>query len=251
MANNQDYVNKLELLKSIPDTATVVPAFPVGTYLQESENLYHWALTDLEKFLSIGINKEMLDDLPVRAGACREAQSIWMKDFRSQQDAQVQWNEQSPLAYEMRDALLHTMRYAFRNDAALMGRVRAVADGIGHADMIQDLNDLTVLGRENLALLQGIGVDEAKLNEASALSDQMATLLAQANGDKAEQSQSKIIRDKAYTHLKELTDEVYAAGKFLFWQNPARIKGYSSSYWRKKRGSKKEDEPETNEITTD
>ena len=57
--------------------------------------------------------------------------------------------------------------------------------------MIQDLNDLTVLGRENPALLLAAGIDEAKLTEASTLSDEMATLLAQANGDKAEQSQSK------------------------------------------------------------
>lgn len=251
MANNQDYQSKLELLKSIPDAATVEPGFPVGSYLQESENLYHWALTDLEKFLTIGITKKMLDDLPVRAGACREAQSIWMKDYRSQQDAQLQWDEQAPLAYEMRDALLHTMRYAFRNDAALMGRVRSISDGGGHADMIQDLNDLTVLGRENLTLLQTMGVDEAKLNEASTLSDEMATLLAKANGDRAEQNQSKMIRDKAYTHLKELTDEIYAAGKFLFWKDNARNKGYTSSYWRKTKSSKKKGEPETNVNTTD
>jgi len=27
----------------------------------------------------------MIEDLPVLAGACREAQSIWNKDYRSQQ----------------------------------------------------------------------------------------------------------------------------------------------------------------------
>ena len=249
MSNNQDYLNKLETIKSIPNEETLVPNLPMGAYLQECENLYQWALTDLEKLTSIGITKAMLDDLPVRAGACREAQSIWNKDFRSQQIAQQEWNEQSPAAYDLRDALLHAMRYAYRNDAALLGRVSAIADGNGHADMIQDLNDLTVLGRQNPTQLLAAGIDEAKLTEAAKLSDEMAILLARANGDIAEQNESKIIRDKAYTHLKQLADEVYAAGKFLFWKDAQRIKGYTMSYWRKAKRAKKQTDTETNDST--
>lgn len=247
MSNNQNYLNKLEIIMSIPAEETLVPNLPMGSYLQECENLYQWALTDLEKLTSIGITKAMLDDLPVRAGACREAQSIWNKDFRSQQIAQQEWNDQSPAAYDLRDALLHAMRYAYRNDAALLGRVSAIAEGNGHADMIQDLNDLTVLGRQNPTQLLAAGIDEAKLTEAATLSNEMATLLAQANGDIAEQNESKIIRDKAYTHLKQLADEVYAAGKFLFWKDAQRIKGYTMSYWRKTKKAKTPTDTETND----
>jgi hypothetical protein len=61
----------------------------------------------------------------------------------------------------------------------------------------------------------------------------MADLLATANGDKAEQNASKVTRDRAYTHLKALVDEIRGAGKYLFWKNPQRLKGYSSQYWKK------------------
>jgi hypothetical protein len=50
----------------------------------------------------------------------------------------------------------------------------------------------------------------------------------------------KIIRDKAYTHLKMLVDEVREAGKYVFRNNKNRLKGYSSSYWKKRNRSKKE-----------
>ena len=239
MVNNENYLAKLDVINAIPAEAIVVPSLPVGAYLQECENLYQWALVDLAKFTAIGITKAMLDDLPVRAGACREAQSIWMKDFRSQQAAQLQWSEQSPVAYALRNELIHAMRYGFRNESALLGRVSAIAEGTGDPDMIQDLNDLHVLGNENAALLLAVGITAEKLAQAATLSDEMAELLALANGNKAEQSQTKTIRDKAYTHLKQLTDEVYAAGKFLFWKDSERIKGYTSSYWRKKKKSKK------------
>ncbi len=75
----------------------------------------------------VGITQEMIDDLPVRAGALREAQSIWFKDRYSQEEAQREWKAVSPEAYDLRDELLHDFRYAFRNDPVLMGRVSAIS----------------------------------------------------------------------------------------------------------------------------
>ena len=248
MSNNEDYLAKLEAIKAIPDEKTLVPNVPVDVFLQSNENLFHWALDDAEQLAAIGITQEMLDDLPVRNGACREAQSIWNKDYHSQQEAQKRWNEESPAAYEQRDHLKHSLRYAFRNDEALMNRVRAIDEGDGHVDMIQDLNDLSVLGRENTELLLALNFDLTVLDTAAALSDQMADLLAEANGDKVVQNESKVIRDKAYTYVKELADEIREAGKYLFWRNQNRYKGYTLSYWmpKKRRTSAVEEE---NEIT--
>ena len=33
--------------------------------------------------------------------------------------------------------------------------------------------------------------------------------------------------------MKELADEIRAAGKFVFWKDKTRYKGYTSPYWRK------------------
>jgi len=115
----------------------------------------------------------------------------------------------------------------------LLSRVSAVADGSGHADMIQDLNDLAVLGKANSEALTAIGFDLAQLDAAATAADEMADLLATANGDKAEQNESKTIRDKAYTYMKALVDDIREAGKYVFRNNKNRLKGYSSDYWRK------------------
>jgi hypothetical protein len=175
----------------------------------------------------------MINDLPVRAGACREAQSVWNKDYRSQQEAQKEWAEQAPEAYDFRNDLLASLRFAYRKDDALLSRVSAITDGSGHADMIQDLNDIAVLGRENPDPLTAIGFDLTQLDLAAAQADELADLLAEANGDKADPNESKIIRDKAYTHMKALVDEIREAGKYVFRNDKNRLKGYSSSYWRK------------------
>ncbi len=236
MSNTDDYNAKLETLKAIPDSQAQPPAMPVGAYLQESEDLCKWALDDQKELKTVGITVEMLNDLPVRAGALREIQSLWNKDRYSQEEAQRLWAISSPLAYELRDELLHHFRFAYRNDETLLGRVAAIAEGNTNADMIQDLNDLAVLGHANLAPLKGIAFDTKKLDTAATQADEMADLLARANGDRAEQSENKLLRDKAYTHLKELVDTVREAGKYLFWKNPQRLKGYVSQYRKDHRG---------------
>jgi hypothetical protein len=247
MANIDDYNAKIETISAIPDDKTLEPTMPVDTYLQEGENLAKWSIMDAEALATIGIVLAVLNDLPVRAGALREAQSIWFKDRNSQLEAQREWAAASPEAFAMRDELLHTFRYAYRNDAALMARVEEIAAGNTNADMIQDLNDLSLLGKNNTALLEAINFDLEKLDDAANASDELANILALANGDKSLQSESKSIRDKAYTHMKELVDQIRDAGKYLFWKNEKRYKGYVSQWWsdvNRDRAAKPEETPE-------
>lgn len=168
-----------------------------------------------------------------------------MKDRYSQEEAQQEWKIQSPEAFDLRDELLHIFYFAFRKDEVLLNRVRAIAEGDSNADMIQDLNDLSVLGKANIDAVKAVGAKPALLDQAATKADEMANLLAAANGDRAEQSETKTIRDKAYTHLKQLIDEVREAGRFLFWRNPDRYKGYTSKYRKKHRGTSEPEEPET------
>jgi hypothetical protein len=71
----------------------------------------------------------------------------------------------------------------------------------------------------------------------------MAALFAAATGDRIDLSESKKIRDKAYTHLKEVVDEVYAYGQYVCRDDDERLKGYRSNYLRRLR-LKQASEPE-------
>jgi hypothetical protein len=51
----------------------------------------------------------------------------------------------------------------------------------------------------------------------------MADLPDMANSDKADANYSKTIRDKAYTHLNELVDEIPEVNKCLFFRKKQTI----------------------------
>lgn len=227
-ANNLEQV--LSVLEPMSTEQVKVPSMPIGTFVQRAENLYLWAQTDKEVLLSKGLPKALLNDMPVRAGALREAESQWALEMNTRKDASKVWSEKAPKAYELKEDLIADFKYAFRHNEDLLKAVSAIQEGYGHDDMIQDLNDLSVLGKSNTTYLEKIGVDISLLDTAAAVSDEMANLLAQVTGDRNESNSAKKLRDKAYTHLKEAVDEIIACGRYAFKKQPGRRKGYKSPY---------------------
>jgi len=233
--SKENYESKLALLQEIPADQVKRPNMPISNVLQEAEDLYIWALEDKEALENnSGLDWLVhVEDIPVRAGALRHVQSLWNSERYSLEEATKKWKETAPKAYQLRDNLLDDFRYAFRKQKNLINRVRAIAEGRSHADMIQDLSDLSVLGKSNAQELIAAKFDLRKLNIAAQQSEAMAKLLAQSVGASQERSETKQIRDRAYAHLKEAIDEVRDAGKYVFRHNPERYKGYINRYHKK------------------
>jgi hypothetical protein len=45
------------------------------------------------------------------------------------------------------------------------------------------------------------------------------------------------LRDRAFTYLKLAIDKIRECGRFVFWRNPDRLKGYTSDYWKQQKKS--------------
>lgn len=225
--SKENYDSKLALLEALPLDDVQPPRTPVDIILQAAENLWVWAQEDQQALISKGIDWALYgEDLSIRAGACRYAQAIWMKERYSQEEAAKLWKEESPKAYALRDDLLADLRFAYRKRTDLLARVRAITDGDGDADMIQDLTDISVLAKANTQELMVINYDLDTLDLAEQKSGELAETLAKANGSRLDNSKAKETRDRAYTHLKEAMDEVMNTGKYAFRKDPERYKGY-------------------------
>jgi hypothetical protein len=233
MSNTDDFAAKQDAINAIADDQTKSPTLPIDIFLQEAENLYQWCQDDKDKLTAASLDWTVVDDLPVRSGALRQAESLWFKERFTREEAEKLWNEKSPQAYELRNQLLHDFRFAFRKNSDLANRVSQIADGNGHADMIQDLNDLAELGKANTELLTAIGFDAALLDTAAVMSDEMADLLSKATADRADNNHARVTRDKAYTLLKQAVDEIRECGQYVFWRDAQRYKGYVSVYFKR------------------
>ena len=225
-----DYQSKLKEIHAISEDQVRKPNMPVGEAVQEAENLEAWCQDDKALLTKAGLDWALVEDLPVRAGACRHAQSMWARESQSKEEAQKEWQEKSPEAFDLRDELLHHFTFAFRKEPDLVRKVQTIREGSSNADMLQDLSDLSVLGKDNQELLKAAGVDLSLLNEAALRADELAVVLANANGEAGDDADVKEQRDKAYTHMKQVVDEIRATGQYLFWRDEDRKKGYVSAY---------------------
>ncbi len=234
MSSLSDYNELLPEIQAIVPEKVLIPTMPIDVYVQEAENLYHWCPDDQSALMNAGLNWNLVISLPTRAGACREAQSLWNKERNTRQQAEQDWKDQAPEAFDLRDQLIHIFRFAFRKDEGLLGRVDEIAQGDTNSDMIQDLNDLNELGKANLDLLALVNFDSILLDKSALLSDNMGDLLGATNGERKKDSEAMMIRDQAFTFLKLAVDEIRECGKYVFWRNADRLKGYTSDFWKAK-----------------
>jgi len=231
MSNTDDYELKLETLLAMTDDRVKVPVnVPVGIYIQEAENLYRWCLDDKDALTGVGLDWELVADLPVRIGALTEAEARWNTERLEGPEAPKEWKEQSKIAYDLRERLIQLFRFAYRDDAELTKAVRAIDKGKGHANMIQDLNDLCALGEGNPEPLARINFDMSLLDKADETAAQMRRFFARATAERNRLNEAKTIRDRAFTHLKEAVDPIYEHGQFVFRTDHERRRGYRSNY---------------------
>ena len=242
-----DLDNLKETLLAIPEEDIKDPIMPVAVYVQEAEDLYEWASGDQATLTEAGLDVTLLEELPARAGALRYVQSVWQKEYNTFEEAQKEWSARSPEAFDLRDSLIHDFFHAYYNYPDLYSKVQAINEGATNADMLQDLSDLAVLGNSNPEPLTAINFDMTQLDTAMSTSEELAEVLAKANGMRTASNENKILRDRAYTYLKQAVDEIHRHGQYKFWRNDERRKGYSSRYMRIHRTTKSTDAEETKE----
>ena len=232
MPSSDDYMLFLPEIIAVKPEEIKKPNIPFDTFLQESENLFQWCNDDREALSKSSLDISLIDKLPILSGAGREAQARWIKEVKTKKDAEKSWQVEYPLALKLKSELIHDFRFAFRKTPELLSKIDTIEKGNSLADLVQDLNDLSVLGIANFELVSKIDRTRESLENTAILADQLAEILATVNSEKEINTGFLEIRNKAYTLLKNTVDEIRECGRYVFWHNPERLKGYSSAYWQ-------------------
>lgn len=236
MANIDDYNSLKPALEALPKEEINSPNMPVDTAIQEAKNTNYWGNIDRESLAPSGLDLSLIDSLLLRTRALQHCQSVWMQEYDATADVEKQWKELSTLAYALRDELIHFSRFAFRNNPELIKQVKRIAEGSGSADMIQDLNDLSLLGKAHLEDLTAVGLVATKLDTAETYAETLGVLLAEVNGVRAINNKpGKEMRDRAFTYLKQAVDTIRESGQFVFWKDEIKARNYASAYLRENR----------------
>ncbi|WP_159518130.1 hypothetical protein [Sunxiuqinia indica] len=226
MSYQEDFELWKEQIENLALDEVKLPNQPIDDFVASTEALAVEANKDRDALIAAGMDPTLIDDLVPLSGALRYCQAKWMSEYRAREDAQREWIEQSPQAYELRDQLLHHFSFAYRDYDDIQNKVMRIREGGSHADMVQDLVEIATLGEKYPEPLNAINFELNLLEQARTVSHAMSELLAAANGAAGESSETKQMRDKAFTLLFEKTRIIRDFGQYVFWKDEDRKKRY-------------------------
>lgn len=232
MSEQQNYDDSLAKIIAVANKDVKSCNMPLGIYIHEAKKTHKVASEDFETLSKLGYKQSSLDELHVLNGALSVAQMNWETQSTKQKDAQEKWKKDAPAMNEFISDLYDNMRFAYRMDERLLSVLDEIKEGESNADAVMDLGRLGTLGKDNPEPLTAIGFDITRCDTALSESERMANLLAEVNGSMYIDDENKVIRDKAFTLVKNLVDEVRDYGKFAFRKDADRVKLYTSKYQR-------------------
>lgn len=231
MSRFKPTAEQLQTLNAIPDHQLKRPSMPVAHYLQEANNLSVWISDDREKLLGAGLPPEIFDRLQEGFELLKYFE-VNSKKQRNQPTAAMNlFQAKLREGQQLQLTLARDFRYAFRHHPALAAKAREMVRKSPQAALFQALNNLALLGEDQLALLLKINFNPEKLERARQLSDELPELRAAVS---ASPKELKDMRDRAFLFLKATVDELYECGRYVFRDEPSRLKGYYSCYMQKK-----------------
>ena len=247
MTTMDEFKETMAACNALPPENVQSLSIPVNVIAQEAQNLHEVAETDKEELAGAGMDLQCIDQLEKAGMFLRYTEAEWSKVRGNRAEAQQLWNEKSPAGFKLHETLLHNFRFAFRNQDETLARIRSISDGNSNADMIQDLINLSVLGKEYTEDLEKIGFDLTLLDTAEKTAAELTELLARATLNSSEENETLEMRDRAFTHLKALMSEIREYGKFVFHNDKKHLREYTSAYIRKINQSSKKTQPEETE----
>ena len=224
-----------EIILKITEDKITSPTIPVDITIGEAGQLHQYAIEDKEQLLAKGLSEEKIQELIPRAKFLQTKQSSWTAVYQSALTNTQQWEDKIDEGRLLQRELKYDFQFAYRNDSDILQKLSNIIDGNSNMDLIQDLSDYSVFAKQYPEPLKAILFDETKIERAKQISLDLVDLMNQVDGMKNSKNRpEKIMRDRAYTYLKQLVDEIRDYGKYAFWNNEEKQKRYSSEYQRQK-----------------
>ncbi len=216
----EHYNEELATIMAIPDDKHAHLNMPPEVAMQEGKRVAALSVKYKSELSETEIDPALLDSVEARAEAY--AYSVAACDiYQSAGPAlKEKYQEAKRKAYALRTKLLKSLEYLFRQDPNTLERIAVIRSGKGDGDLHKDMLSCHKLCKEKEEFLAATNFDMALAQQAVALWEEMAHLDSEADINPERVNEAKRICAKAWTYLHEALDEIYAAGRYRFMDEP-------------------------------
>lgn len=215
------------ILRALPDSAAVRPDVAVSQVLGEAralEALLAKHGPDLER--GAGLDRKVAADLGKRREALDLLESAWLTSRVVATPRSVGSVRDS--AEQLKRDAFAAVRWWLREDEEVQRALDAIAEGSGDPDLIDDLRRLAALVDAHRPRLKKADLPKKAGEAMRTLADALADATATRPID-AEVAAQENLRNRAYWHLRGLMDEIRAAGRYVFREQPKRLAAFGGA----------------------
>ncbi|MCU0680973.1 MAG: hypothetical protein MUF34_01695 [Polyangiaceae bacterium] len=215
-------------LLALPEAYAAAPDYSVVTILHETRAI-EAILQKYGKDLLSGtkLDRKTPAEIGARRLALEEAERDWVAARESESPRALTRLRQEAEGL-VRDVAA-ALRYFLEHDATVQRRVGAIREGAGDADRIDDLKRCAELLELHADALKRADLPKKAPRRCRELADELAAASAERDAGRGGVLAAQELRNRAYWHLRELMDEVRAAGRYVFRHEPKRLTLFRAS----------------------
>ena len=216
-------------IEQIPESIMLTPNIPIGIFLQEAYNIYHFMQDDREQLIETGLNWTLAEELPLRIICCREAEArLWSIRYGDSPKKKT-YKRLQALTEETINELLRGLTFLSHHDEYLVNQIKIIRKTGDDTFVCSHLNVLMETYRQPLS---AIGVPERTFSDLITCSNELPHARAEYNHERSS-STYLTTRNKAYTFTVAAVDEIRRHAHFALSNDKKRLRGYASQYFRK------------------
>lgn len=184
-----------------------------------------WRVTTLvdkykPELLKSDIDPQLLDSVGLRTGAFAYTVSMMDSHIKLEVTHKEIFQKLKTEGYALRRKMFEDFEYIFRLMQEVLDAILRIKEGKGDLDMIKDLYSLYLLATEYRQRLIDAHFDMNKVTRLNALYLELSSLIATLDIDPKKVDAAKLLMTQAWTYLWEALVEIYAAGRFVFGEQP-------------------------------
>jgi hypothetical protein len=231
MDREKAYKDLLPSVEALPEKDRKVPRLPIDAVIQETADLLVFCRDDLPALALFGIDDSYLEDLEKRMYALIYTESRWRnRKLKGNEKVEEARKLYKKLSSDRKD-LTTLYRFIMPERSSWL---RDISNGRSQDSMIQSCYELATDGKEHVETLKRYGWTDQRLEQLLAAAQQLSEAKANIPVIDYEIAECRRVRDLFFSYLWLSLSHLRRAGQLAFRENPARARGYASSYNRKK-----------------
>ncbi|HEU4410458.1 MAG TPA: hypothetical protein VFS43_34705 [Polyangiaceae bacterium] len=223
-------------LLELPAEYALPPDYSVVTVLHEARALEAILLRYGKDLLSgTKLDRKTPAELGARRKTLEEAEQARLAAREAQAPREVSRlrKESEGLVRDVTAAV----RYFLEHDERAQRRVEAIREGASDADRIDDLKRCADLLERHAEALKKADLPRGAPAICRGLASELEGAATERSADAGDAARAQALRNRAYWHLREMMDEIRAAGRYVFRHEPKRLALFRSSSSNARRAS--------------